>query len=95
MNREPTAVIAAFGGFLASLVKVAQLLGIVDLDGDQMAGVTLVIDNFLLLMGALFIRSQVTPANSHARLDEGTTLNHGMSVVARVPDPGADPEAPE
>jgi hypothetical protein len=84
VNREPTAVIAALGAFLASLVKVAQLLGFVDLDGNQMAGVTLVIDSFLILMGALFIRSQVTPANENARLEVGTTLNHGHAVVTEV-----------
>lgn len=89
MSREPTAVITTLGAFLASVVKVAQLLGFIELDGDQMAGVTLVIDNFLLLAGALFIRNQVTPTSDPV-LDVGTSVNHGHAVVSEVNE--IDPE---
>jgi hypothetical protein len=80
MNREPTAVLAAIGAFLASLAKVAVLLDIVEWDANQLAGISLVIDNFLLVMGALFIRSQVTPT-ADPRLEIGSSVNHGLATV--------------
>ena len=80
MNREPTAILTALGALLASLAKVAVLLDLVDWDADQLAGLSLVIDNIILLLGALFIRSQVTPV-SDPRLPIGTEVNHGLAEV--------------
>lgn len=73
MNKEPSAVISALGAFLASLAKVAVLLHLVDWDAEQLAGVSLVIDNALIVFGALFIRSQVTPVAAPS-LPEGTEV---------------------
>ena len=73
MNREPTAILTALGAFLASIAKVAVLLDFVDWNADQLAGISLVIDNLILLLGALFIRSQVTPTKSPV-LQEGTVV---------------------
>lgn len=73
MNREPTAVLTALGALLASLAKVAVLLDLVDWNADQLAGLSLVIDNLILLLGALFIRSQVTPTKAPV-LSEGTVV---------------------
>ncbi len=78
--REPAAIIAAIGAFLASLVKVAQLLGLVTWTGDQVAGIALVTDNFLALMGLILVRQLVTPMAS-PRLPEGRLVNDGDSVV--------------
>lgn len=73
MNREPTAILTALGAFLASLAKVAVLLDLVDWNADQLAGLSLVIDNLILLLGALFIRSQVTPV-SNPTVPKGTEV---------------------
>lgn len=73
MNREPSAVISALGAFLASLAKVAVLLHLVNWDAEQLAGISLVIDNALIVLGALFIRSQVTPVSKPA-LESGTEV---------------------
>ena len=73
MNREPTAILTAFGAMLASLAKLAVLLDIVAWDADQLAGVSLVIDSMILFLGALWIRSQVTPAK-HPSLTSGTEV---------------------
>ena len=80
MTREPTAVLAAIGALLASVVKVAVLLDLVQWNADQLAGVSLVIDNALLVLGALLIRSAVTPT-SDPRLEIGTSVNHGLATV--------------
>jgi hypothetical protein len=42
-------------------------------DADQLAGISLVIDTLLILLGAIFIRSQVTPIKSPV-LSEGTVV---------------------
>lgn len=81
MNREPTAIISAVGLFLSSLAKAAVLLGLVQWDAEQLAGISLVIDSFLVVLGAILIRTQVTPLAS-PRLDVGTEVNHGNAVVA-------------
>lgn len=73
MRTEPTAVLTALGALLASLAKVAVLLDVVAWDADQLAGISLVIDTFILFLGALFIRSQVTPIH-HPSVTEGTTV---------------------
>ena len=73
MNKEPTAIITAFGALLASLAKVAVLLDIVAWDADQLAGIALVIDTLILFLGAVFIRSQVTPIH-HPSVSEGTDV---------------------
>lgn len=73
MNREPSAVLSALGAFLASIVKVLVLLNILVIDAQQLAGISLVIDTFIIMLGALFIRSQVTPVRSPA-LPEGTSV---------------------
>jgi hypothetical protein len=80
VNREPTAITTALGAFLASLAKVAVLLGLVDWDAEQLAGITIVIDSFIIFLGALFIRSQVTPT-SDPRLDVGQSVNEGTATV--------------
>lgn len=80
MNREPTAIISAIGALLASIVKVAVLLKIVDWDAEQLAGISLVIDNALIVCGALFIRSQVTPTAA-PKLDVGADVNGGTARV--------------
>lgn len=80
MTKEPSAVISALGAFLASLAKMAVLLDIVQWDADQLAGVSLVIDSLIILLGAVFIRSQVTPVSSPS-LPAGTDV--------RLPDGGA------
>lgn len=80
MTREPTAVLTAIGALLASVAKVAVLLDLVEWDAEQLAGISLVIDNALLVLGALFIRSQVTPIHD-PRLEVGTSVNHGHATV--------------
>lgn len=74
MNKEPTAILTALGALLASLAKVAVLLGLVQWDAVQLAGISLVIDNLILFFGALFIRAQVTPVASPS-LPAGTEVN--------------------
>ena len=73
MNREPSAILSALGVFLAALAKMAVLLGLVDWDADQLAGVGLVVDTGIILLGAMFIRSQVTPVKAPA-LTEGSVV---------------------
>lgn len=82
MNREPTAILTALGALLASLAKVAVLLDLVQWDANQLAGISLVIDNLILLLGALFIRSQVTPVKA-------PVLTEGTVVTTTSPDTGA------
>jgi hypothetical protein len=87
MTREPTIIIAAIGGFLSALTKAAVLLKIVDWDVDQLAGISLVIDSFLVLLGALLIRGVVTPTGAPT-LANGTqvmTPQGTTSVVSPVP----------
>ncbi len=79
-GREPTVIVAAIGGFLSALTKAAVLLRLVDWDAEQLAGISLVIDSFLILLGAVLIRQNVTPT-ADPRLDEGTSLNHGSATV--------------
>lgn len=83
MNREPTAILTALGALLASLAKVAVLLNLVDWNADQLAGISLVIDNLILLLGALFIRSQVTPVKSPV-LSEGTVVTTTSPTTGAV-----------
>lgn len=81
MNIEPTAIITtivtAIGAFLASLIKAAVILELVDWSADQLAGITLVIDNGLAVLTALLIvllvRARVTPVASPS-LPEGTDV---------------------
>ena len=82
MNREPSAIISALGAFLSAIAKVAVLLNLVDWDADQLAGISLVIDTLLILLGAIFIRSQVTPTKS-------PVLSEGTVVTTTNPDTGA------
>lgn len=82
MNREPSAIISALGAFLSAIAKVAVLLNLVDWDADQLAGISLVIDTLLILLGAIFIRSQVTPVKS-------PVLSEGTVVTTTSPDTGA------
>jgi hypothetical protein len=83
-GREPAALL----GLIQAGLALAVGFGL-QLTGEQVA-LTMA---FAAAAVAVITRQTVTPI-SDPRLDEGTTLNHGMSVVARVPDPGADPEAP-
>lgn len=89
MNREPTALISALGLFLSAIAKAAVLLGIVAWDADQLASVSLVIDSMLVVLGALFIRSRVTPVASPS-LPSGTavTLPNGDAATV-TPQPQA------
>jgi hypothetical protein len=80
VNREPTAIITAVGVFLSALTKAAVLLGFVDWDVEQLAGISLVIDSGLVVIGALLIRERVTPTAS-PRLDIGTEVNGGTATV--------------
>jgi hypothetical protein len=73
MNREPTAIITAIGVFLSALTKAAVLLNLVDWDAEQLAGISLVIDSGLVVIGAFFIRERVTPVASPS-LPSGTTV---------------------
>ena len=73
MTREPSLIITAVGVFLSALTKAAVLLGVVDWDVEQLAGVSLVIDSGLVVIGALLIRDRVTPTAS-PRLAEGTVV---------------------
>lgn len=73
MDREPTALTSALGIFLGAIAKAAVLLGLVDWDADQLAGVSLVIDTGIIMLGALFIRSRVTPTASPS-LPAGTEV---------------------
>lgn len=82
MNREPSAIISALGAFLSAIAKVAVLLNLVDWDADQLAGISLVIDTLLILLGAIFIRSQVTPTKA-------PVLAEGTVVTTTSPDTGA------
>lgn len=83
MNREPSAIISALGAFLSAIAKVAVLLNLVDWNADQLAGISLVIDTFLILLGALFIRSQVTPVKSPV-LSEGTVVTTTSPTTGAV-----------
>jgi hypothetical protein len=80
MTREPTAVITAVGVFLSALTKAAVLLGLVDWDTEQLAGISLVIDSGLVVIGALLIRDRVTPT-ADPRLPVGSDVNHGSATV--------------
>lgn len=80
MRREPTALITAIGVFLSALTKAAVLLNIVDWNVEQLAGISLVIDSGLVVVGALLIRERVTPT-ADPRLDVGTEVNHGTAEV--------------
>lgn len=82
MNREPTVVIAAIGAFLGAIAKAAVLLGLVDWDAEQLAGISLVIDTGLVAVGAILIRSAVTPT-ANPSLPAGTSVE--------VIQPGATP----
>ncbi len=73
MNREPSAILSALGVFLAALAKMAVLLKLVDWDAGQLAAIGLVVDTGIILLGAMFIRSQVTPVKSPA-LTEGSVV---------------------
>lgn len=83
MNREPTAIITAIGVFLSAITKAAVLLDLVDWDAEQLAGISLVIDSGLVVIGAIFIRERVTPVASPS-LPSGTTVN--------VQQPGNTPD---
>lgn len=74
MNREPTAIFAAIGVFLSALTKAAVLLRVVGWDTEQLAGISLVIDSGLVVIGALLIRERVTPVASPS-LPIGTVVN--------------------
>jgi hypothetical protein len=82
VNREPTAIITALGLFLAALTKAAVLLDLVAWDAEQLAGISLVIDSALVVLGAIFIRDRVTPVAS-PQLPAGTTVT--------VEQPGTTP----
>lgn len=73
MNREPSAILSALGAFLAAITKLLVLLNIVDWNAQQLAGVDLVSTTGIILLGALFIRSQVTPVKSPS-LPEGSIV---------------------
>ena len=73
INREPSAILSALGALLASLTKVVVILDVVTWDADQLAAVSLVIDTLIIFLGAVFIRSQVTPTASPA-LKTGTEV---------------------
>lgn len=66
INREPSAILSGLGALLASITKLLVILHIVAWDADQLAAVGLVVDSAIILLGALFIRSQVTPVSSPA-----------------------------
>lgn len=91
MNTEPTAtvttIVTAVGAFLASLVKAAVLLELVDWTADQVAGITLVVDNGLAILSALLIvilvRARVTPVSSPT-LPENTSVKLPDGTPATV-----------
>lgn len=83
MNREPTAWIAAVGVFLSALTKAAVLLDLVEWDAGQLAGISLVIDSGLVVLGAAFIRDRVTPVAS-PQLAEGTDVRLPDGTPATV-----------
>lgn len=83
MNREPTAVITAIGVFLSALTKAAVLLHLVEWDALQLAGVSLVIDSGLVVIGALMIRERVTPV-ADPRLPIGTVVNEHSDAPTGV-----------
>src|SRR5687768_16435828 len=98
MNREPTAVLTALGALLAAISKAAVLLDIVAWDADQLAGISLVIDTLILTLGALFIRSQVTPIH-RPTIEAGTAVTVTDSAGATMghvdmPAPEATPPVP-
>ena len=80
MVREPTALITAIGVFLSAVTKALVLLGITDWDATQLAGISLVIDSGLVVIGALLIRERVTPT-ADPRLPEGSDVNGGTATV--------------
>lgn len=84
MSREPTAILTAIGVFLSALTKAAVLLHLVDWDALQLAGISLVIDSGLIVVGSLFIRDRVTPT-ADPRLDVGTPVNGGTATVTSTP----------
>ncbi len=73
MNREPSAILSALTAFLAAITKMLVLLHVVDWDAQQLASVDLVSTTAIILFGALFLRSQVTPIKSPA-LTEGSVV---------------------
>ena len=83
MNREPTAIITAIGVFLSALTKAAVLLNIVDWNVEQLAGISLVIDSGLVVIGALLIRDRVTPTASPS-LPEGTSVTMADGTQGEV-----------
>jgi hypothetical protein len=80
VNREPTAIITAIGVFLSAVTKALVLLDITDWNADQLAGISLVIDSGLVVIGALLIRDRVTPT-ADPRLPTGTDVNGGTATV--------------
>lgn len=73
INREPSAILSALGALLAAIAQLLVILNIVDWDADQLAAVNLVATSAIILLGAIFIRSQVTPIKSPA-LEQGTQV---------------------
>jgi len=73
MNREPTTIITAIGVFLSALTKAAVLLDLVDWNVEQLAGISLVIDSGLVVLGAFLIRERVTPTAA-PQLPSGTDV---------------------
>jgi hypothetical protein len=80
MTREPTAIITAIGVFLSAVTKALVLLDITDWNAEQLAGISLVIDSGLVVIGALLIRERVTPT-ADPRLQVGTEVNGGTATV--------------
>ena len=83
MTREPTATITAIGVFLSAVTKAAVLLGFVDWNVEQLAGISLVIDSGLVVIGALLIRDRVTPVASPS-LPQGTDVTMSDGTAGTV-----------
>ena len=83
MTREPTTIITAIGVFLSALTKAAVLLRLVDWDAVQLAGISLVIDSGLVVIGALMIRDRVTPVASPS-LPENAPVTLPDGTAAKV-----------
>lgn len=87
-----TAIIAAVGTLIASAVKASVLLGLVAWTPEQVAGITLVVDNALVVVSSLLIivlvKDKVTPVAA-PNLPIGTTVNANSPAPTGVVEPVA------
>lgn len=61
MSKEPVVWTAAIVGVVEALIPVLVLLGVVELDAEQIAGIMALVIAAATAVGAIFARSKVSP----------------------------------